>query len=81
VNWSRAKETSTDRERFGERRLSHAGEVLDDQVALGDEAEDAVAQRLFRRVDDAGEIRGDPGELLRSVVDGRPRRRLLAHVP
>ncbi len=46
-------------ERLCEHRLADAGKVLDDQVSLGDEAEDDESQGFFRRVHDAAEIRGD----------------------
>ena len=58
MNWSREKR-AVERagERLREHRLADAGEVLDDQVPLGDEAEHDAAQRLRRRVHDAAEVR------------------------
>ena len=47
------------RDRLGEARLPHPREVLDDQVTLGQKAEDRELQRLVRRVHDALKICDD----------------------
>ena len=56
-----AREAAVERagERLREHGLPHAGEVLDDQMAFGDEAEHDESQRLRRRVDDARKVRRD----------------------
>ena len=46
-------------ERLRERRLADAGEVLDDQMPLREEAEERELERLLGGVDDAPEIRED----------------------
>ena len=47
------------RDRLGEARLPHPREVLDDQMTLGQKAEDRKLQRLVRRVHDALKICDD----------------------
>ncbi len=62
------------RERLREHRLPDAREVLDDQVALGDEAEDDEPKRLVGRVHDPREVRRDRrDEIGRRAVGGRGR--------
>ena len=71
VNWIREKgDVERAGERLREHRLADAGEVLDDHVPLGDQAEDAEPERVGRRVDDPGEVRGEPLERLRRRRDG-----------
>src|SRR5262249_49935343 len=43
-------------ERLRERRLPDSRQVLDDQMALRDQAEDGQLQRLRRRADDGSEV-------------------------
>ena len=47
------------RQRLRQHRLADAGEVLEDQMSLGGEAEHAEAQRLLGRVQYAAEVRHD----------------------
>jgi hypothetical protein len=56
------RERAVDRagERLGQHRLPDPGEVLDDQVPLGDDAEDDEAQRLRGGADDEGDVLDDP---------------------
>ena len=46
-------------ERFGEERLAHAGEVLDDDVAAGQQRHDAGADDLFLAQDHRADAGGD----------------------
>ena len=55
------------RHRLREHRLPHAREVLDDQVPLADEAEDAEPKRLGRRVDDLAEVLGEAADDVRRL--------------
>ena len=60
VNWIRENVQSSERaSAFDEHRLPDAREVLDDQVALADEAEDDELQRLHVGVDDARDVLDD----------------------
>src|SRR6266508_2058840 len=66
------------RERLRQHRLPHSREVLDDQMPFADEAEDAHAEGLRRRMDDLGEVLGDPPDDLRRLcLPSLPRRALL----
>ena len=49
-------EAERGRERLGERRLADAGDVLDQQVAAGEEAREREPQRLALADDDAVEL-------------------------
>ena len=60
-------------ERLREHRLPHAREVLDDQVALGEQAEDAELERVARRAHGELEVRDDA---LDDACGVRGRRRL-----
>ena len=66
-----AREGAVERagERLGQHRLPHAGKVLDDQVPLADQAEDAEAKRLVRRVHDPAEVEQDGLSRLRGLGD------------
>src|SRR4029079_8458888 len=70
---------------FGEARLSHSGEVLDDQMALREQAENGELQRFVRRVRDAREIVYDAfGQLACSArLEARicPHSLLVHHAP
>ena len=55
----REREMQRARERLREHRLPHPREVLDDQVALGEEPEHAELERLARRPDRELEVRDD----------------------
>ena len=59
-----AREGAVDRarHRLGQHRLPHAREVLDDQVPLADQGEDAEPERLRRCMDDLGEVGGEASD-------------------
>ena len=47
------------RQRLGQARLAHAGHVLDEEVALGEEAHDGQLDRFRLAVDDLGHVGRD----------------------
>ena len=58
MNWTRAYlRPERRRERLRERRLAHAGNVLDQQVAAREQAGEREPQRLVLADDDAAELR------------------------
>jgi hypothetical protein len=61
VHWMRAVDRA--RERAGERRLAHAGVVLDEDVPLGEQRDGDVLEHLILDLDGAADVLRDaPGD-------------------
>ncbi len=67
---ARVLEAERGRERLGERRLAHAGDVLDQQMAAGEQAREGELQRLALADDDAVELRQHRGQALGDRIIG-----------
>src|SRR5213079_2953579 len=57
------------RQRPGERRLAHAGQVLDEHVALGDQRDEDVGEDLVLDLDGAPHVLGDAPDGVGGVVE------------